>query len=85
VVVHKIVIKEIDIEFFRLFVGNTLDDAHEELRYIASDAHPIGKWCNERGIKMTELVLTKNSEQLHKVVLYATMDDIQMTEYALRF
>jgi len=82
---NKVVVREIDVEFYELFTRNTLDNAHEELQYISSAQHPIGQWCRERGIKMTEIVLTKNAEQLHKVVLYATMSDIQLTEYILKF
>jgi len=84
-VANRIVIKEIDIDFFSLFQANHLEQAKEEMDEMVSKHHPVGRWCKERGIKLQQTVLTNESKQMHKVILYATMTDVQQTEYALRF
>ena len=80
-----IVIKEIDVDFFSMFLANRLEQAKEELVAMASIETPLGKWCQQRGIKLTQTVLTNSKQQITKLVLYATMSDVQVTEYALRF
>jgi len=84
-VANRIVLKEIDIDFFSLFQDNHLEQAKEEMDEIASEHHPLGKWCKERGIKLQQSVLTSEVNQMHKMILYAAMTDVQQTEYVLRF
>ncbi len=81
---QNIVIKEIDIDFFSLFSANRLEQAQDEITEIIENS-PQGDWFLNRNIKLTRTVLTNTAQQLHKVVLYATMSDMQVTEYVLRF
>jgi len=81
---QNIVIKEIDIDFFSLFSANRLEQAQDEITEIIENS-PQGDWFLNRNIKLTRTVLTSTSQQLHKVILYATMSDVQVTEYVLRF
>ena len=68
-----------------MFLASRLKQANDELSAFSHVDAPFGKWCMQRGIKLSQIVLTNSKKQVSKVVLYATMNDIQITEYALRF